>query len=66
VWLSDAPATVAVSSQPLLEDLMIEVNGLTKRYGDVRAVDDLGFTIRPGEVTAFWGRTAPESRRRCG
>ncbi|EST18297.1 ABC transporter ATP-binding protein [Streptomyces niveus] len=34
---------------------MIEVNGLTKRYGDVLAVDDLSFTIRPGEVTGFLG-----------
>ncbi|TXS49746.1 ABC transporter ATP-binding protein [Streptomyces sp. OR43] len=34
---------------------MIEVNGLTKRYGDVPAVDDLSFTIRPGEVTGFLG-----------
>ncbi|HEY9327768.1 MAG TPA: ATP-binding cassette domain-containing protein [Streptomyces sp.] len=34
---------------------MIEVNGLTKRYGDVPAVDDLSFTVRPGEVTGFLG-----------
>jgi ABC-2 type transport system ATP-binding protein len=54
-WTSDAPTTVAVLSQPLLEDLMIEVNGLTKRYGDVLAVDDLSFAIRSGEVTGFLG-----------
>ncbi|MEU0333450.1 ATP-binding cassette domain-containing protein [Streptomyces sp. NPDC006193] len=34
---------------------MIEVRGLTKRYGDVLAVDDLTFTVRPGEVTGFLG-----------
>ena len=34
---------------------MIEVNGLTKRYGDVLAVDDLSFTVRPGRVTGFLG-----------
>ncbi|MCG7527667.1 ABC transporter ATP-binding protein [Streptomyces sp. OfavH-34-F] len=34
---------------------MIEVNGLTKRYGDTTAVDDLTFTVRPGEVTGFLG-----------
>ncbi|MFG2682390.1 ABC transporter ATP-binding protein [Streptomyces sp. NPDC048392] len=34
---------------------MIEVQGLTKRYGDVVAVDDLSFTVRPGEVTGFLG-----------
>ncbi|MGW4894714.1 ABC transporter ATP-binding protein [Kitasatospora sp. NPDC004240] len=34
---------------------MIEVNGLTKRYGDVLAVNDLTFTVRPGQVTGFLG-----------
>ena len=30
---------------------MIEAHGLTKRYGDKLAVDDLTFTVRPGVVT---------------
>ncbi|MFD4292148.1 ABC transporter ATP-binding protein [Rhodococcus sp. NPDC058505] len=34
---------------------MIEVRGLTKTFGDVRAVDDLTFTVRPGIVTGFLG-----------
>ncbi|TDB88453.1 ATP-binding cassette domain-containing protein [Actinomadura sp. KC216] len=34
---------------------MIEVRGLTKRYGEVSAVEDLTFTVRPGEVTGFLG-----------
>ncbi|MFI6595926.1 ABC transporter ATP-binding protein [Nonomuraea sp. NPDC050536] len=34
---------------------MIEVNGLTKRYGDVLAVNDMTFTVRPGHVTGFLG-----------
>jgi ABC-2 type transport system ATP-binding protein len=34
---------------------MIEVHGLTKRYGDKLAVDDLSFTVRPGLVTGFLG-----------
>ncbi|MBO2452068.1 ATP-binding cassette domain-containing protein [Actinomadura barringtoniae] len=34
---------------------MIEVNGLTKRYGDVLAVSDLTFTVPPGQVTGFLG-----------
>ncbi|MGK5169775.1 ATP-binding cassette domain-containing protein [Geodermatophilus sp. CPCC 205761] len=34
---------------------MIEVRGLTKRYGDVLAVDDLSFDVEPGRVTAFLG-----------
>jgi ABC-2 type transport system ATP-binding protein len=34
---------------------MIEVQGLTKRYGDKLAVDGLSFTVRPGRVTGFLG-----------
>jgi ABC-2 type transport system ATP-binding protein len=34
---------------------VIEVRGLTKRYGAVLAVDDLGFDVPPGEVTGFLG-----------
>jgi ABC-2 type transport system ATP-binding protein len=34
---------------------MIEAQGLTKRYGDKAAVDDLSFTVRPGRVTGFLG-----------
>jgi ABC-2 type transport system ATP-binding protein len=34
---------------------MIEVNGLTKRYGDKIAVDALTFTVKPGIVTGFLG-----------
>jgi ABC-2 type transport system ATP-binding protein len=34
---------------------MIEAHGLTKRYGDKVAVDDLSFTVQPGRVTGFLG-----------
>lgn len=34
---------------------MIEVQGLTKRYQETVAVDDLTFTIEPGQVTGFLG-----------
>lgn len=34
---------------------MIEVQGLSKRYGDKLAVDDLTFTVQPGIVTGFLG-----------
>ena len=33
----------------------IEASGLTKRYGDKLAVDDLSFDVRPGRVTGFLG-----------
>ncbi|MDT3398377.1 ABC transporter ATP-binding protein [Streptomyces sp. B1866] len=34
---------------------MIELEGLTKRYGDKLAVDHLTFTVRPGVITGFLG-----------
>ncbi|MFI2645663.1 ATP-binding cassette domain-containing protein [Streptomyces sp. NPDC018610] len=34
---------------------MIELAGLTKRYGEKVAVDGLTFTVRPGAVTGFLG-----------
>ncbi len=34
---------------------MIEVQGLTKRFGNIAAVDDLSFTVQPGVVTGFLG-----------
>jgi ABC-2 type transport system ATP-binding protein len=34
---------------------MITVDHLSKTYGDVRAVDDITFTCRPGTVTGFLG-----------
>lgn len=34
---------------------MIVTNGLTKRYGSLTAVDDLSFSVAPGEVLGFLG-----------
>ena len=34
---------------------MIEVQGLTKRYGRTTAVDDLNFSVRRGEILGFLG-----------
>jgi ABC-2 type transport system ATP-binding protein len=34
---------------------IIEVEGITKRFGDVRAVDRLSFTVRQGTITGFLG-----------
>jgi ABC-2 type transport system ATP-binding protein len=31
------------------------VSGLSKRFGEIRAVDNLSFTVEPGSVTAFLG-----------
>ncbi|MEQ6898298.1 ABC transporter ATP-binding protein [Microbacterium sp. KR10-403] len=34
---------------------MITAEGLTKRFGDKTAVDDVSFTVQPGKVTGFLG-----------
>ena len=38
---------------------MIEIRGLTKRFGQVVAVDDLSFDVSPGRVTGFLGPNGP-------
>jgi ABC-type multidrug transport system ATPase subunit len=34
---------------------VIEATALSKWYGDKRAVDDLSFSVRSGQVTGFLG-----------
>jgi ABC-2 type transport system ATP-binding protein len=34
---------------------VIEVEGLTKRFGSLTALDELSFTVQPGRVTGFLG-----------
>ena len=34
---------------------MVEVKNLTKCYGDIKAVDDISFTVDTGEVLGFLG-----------
>jgi ABC-2 type transport system ATP-binding protein len=34
---------------------MIEIHKLTKEFGPIRAVDDISFTVKPGEVLGFLG-----------
>ncbi|MBS1251828.1 MAG: putative ABC transporter binding protein NosD [Anaerolineales bacterium] len=43
---------VSVSEE---DECMIEIQGLTKRFGDFTAVDDFDLTVRPGEAVALWG-----------
>jgi ABC-2 type transport system ATP-binding protein len=35
--------------------MRVEVRGITKRYGATTAVEDLSFTVTPGQVTGFLG-----------
>ena len=37
---------------------MIEVIGLSKKFGDIRAVDDLTFQVKKGEILGFLGPNA--------
>jgi len=39
----------------LSTDVMIYANGLTKRYGSFRALDDVSFEVRRGEIVGFLG-----------
>jgi ABC-2 type transport system ATP-binding protein len=45
------------ASAPVSEggDPVVSLGGLTKRYGDLVAVDDLSFSIRSGTITGFLG-----------
>lgn len=36
-------------------ETMIEVTSLTKRYGATKAIEDVSFQVRPGEVTGLLG-----------
>jgi len=36
-------------------DLLLEVEGLTKHFGTLKAVDDVSFSVRRGEVVGFLG-----------
>src|SRR5690606_11933651 len=40
---------------PRSVDVMITAEGLTKRFGDKTAVQDVTFTVAPGTVTGFLG-----------
>jgi ABC-2 type transport system ATP-binding protein len=50
-----APGSVASAGVSVPHGGLVEVEGLTKRYGPVVAVDGLSFTVRPGRVTGFLG-----------
>jgi ABC-type uncharacterized transport system ATPase subunit len=41
---------------------VITLEGLSKRYGETRAVDALDLTVSPGRVTGFLGPNGAEGR----
>ncbi|MFW2332324.1 ATP-binding cassette domain-containing protein [Ilumatobacter sp.] len=52
-----SPGSVAAASEAPLPvgDAVLECRGLTKRYGDRTVVDDVGFSIAPGETYGLLG-----------
>jgi ABC-2 type transport system ATP-binding protein len=53
-WRVDQPMTPAPARDPA-PDQVVTVSSLTKRYGELLAVDDLSFSLRAGTVTGFLG-----------
>ena len=52
---SEAPRAATLFRSRSDGSSSIEARGLTKRYGQKVAVDDLSFAVRPGHVTGFLG-----------
>ncbi len=46
---------ISIPSTATVDPVRVEVRGLSKSFGQVRAVSDLGFTVEPGSVTGFLG-----------
>ena len=50
-----APATRTSTGEPPPPDPVVRVESLTKRFGELTAVDDLSFSLDRGAVTGFLG-----------
>ena len=55
VTADDEENPISSASTAATAPVRVEVRGLTKSFGAVRAVSDLGFTVEPGQVTGFLG-----------
>jgi ABC-2 type transport system ATP-binding protein len=51
----DEGALISSAATAATGPVRVDVRGLTKSFGAVRAVSDLGFTVEPGQVTGFLG-----------
>jgi ABC-2 type transport system ATP-binding protein len=52
---ANQPRPVLVAAGARMDDPVVLVSSLTKRYGEVVAVDDVTFSLRSGTVTGFLG-----------
>jgi ABC-2 type transport system ATP-binding protein len=52
---AEEEGAIATARPSALVPVRVEVSGLTKDFGPVRAVSDLAFTVEPGSVTGFLG-----------
>jgi len=53
--VSTTPSVRAKPARPKSADPVLEVIGLTKRFGGITAVDDVSFTLRDGEILGLIG-----------
>jgi ABC-2 type transport system ATP-binding protein len=53
--IQTAPAEPTGRSIPADAEVMIDVRNLSKHFGDIKAVDDISFTVRRGEIFSFLG-----------
>ena len=51
----DEEGTIPSVTSQVTGPVRVEVTGLTKAFGAVRAVSDLGFTVEPASITGFLG-----------
>jgi ABC-2 type transport system ATP-binding protein len=49
------PGATATTTHPPLPEPVVRVTGLTKRYGNVAAVEEVSFTLDWGTITGFLG-----------
>ena len=49
------PVVIARQTETVAEGAVVRAEHLSKRFGDLRAVDDLSFSLERGTVTGFLG-----------
>jgi branched-chain amino acid transport system ATP-binding protein len=55
VFLGDAAVTALERDEPISNEVVLQATGLTKTYGGLRAVSDVSFDVRRGEILGIIG-----------